>query len=192
MMQAVLQAISQPLFAARARRFGLSLLGIGLLAGCASDGPVAPPGEPGVLQATREGPEGASPGSCWGRTVTPAIVETITDQVQVSPVQLNPDGSVAKPPVYQSEIRHEMVQARKDNWFETPCPEQLTEEFVSSLQRALAARGAYLGAITGQMDDATRAALRAFQRDPGPDSGVLSLKTARGLGLIAVPRSSLG
>lgn len=187
----MIQALIQALSGCRARRFGISILGIGLLAACAVKGPLSPPAEPGVLQATREGPAGATPGTCWGRTVTPAIFETVTEQVQVAPAQLNPDGSQAKPPVYQSDVRHEMVQARADNWFETPCPEQLTKEFVSSLQRALAARDLYRGGITGQMDDATRSAVRAYQRDPGPDSGVLSLETARGLGLIAVPRDAL-
>ncbi|OAN79876.1 peptidoglycan-binding protein [Sulfitobacter sp. EhC04] len=180
------QAISPP---ARALRLCFSvLLGIGVAA-CDHAAPAADAvPEPGVVEATRNGPEGAPPGSCWGRTVSPAVFETVTEQVQVEPAKVNPDGSVAKPPVYRSETHQEMVVARRDNWFETPCPEVLTPEFVATLQRALSARGLYTQEITGTLDDATRAAVQTYQQPAGPDSGVLSLDAARGLGLIAVER----
>lgn len=180
------QAISPP---ARALRLCFPfLLGIGVAA-CDHAAPAADAvPEPGVVEATRNGPEGAPPGSCWGRTVSPAVFETVTEQVQVEPAKVNPDGSVAKPPVYRSETHQEMVVARRDNWFETPCPEVLTPEFVATLQRALSARGLYTQEITGTLDDATRAAVQSYQQPTGPDSGVLSLDAARGLGLIAVER----
>ncbi|MGJ8617821.1 MAG: peptidoglycan-binding protein [Sulfitobacter sp.] len=151
-------------------------------------GPDAPP-EPGVVEATRNGPSGAAPGTCWGRTVSPAIIETVTSQVQVKPAKVNPDGTIVSPPEYKTEARQQIVTQRVDNWFETPCPEALTTEFNASLQRALAVRGYYIGAINGEMDAATRAAIQALQRIDGPDSGVLSLATARKLGLIAVERT---
>lgn len=144
-----------------------------------------------MVEPTRNGPEGAPPGSCWGRTVSPAVFETVTEQVQVEPAKVNPDGSVAKLPVYRTETHQEMVVERRDNWFETPCPEVLTAEFVSSLQRALAARDLYSGEITGTLDDATRDAVRRYQRAGGPQSGVLSLDAARSLGLIAVARDQV-
>ncbi|MFC6759366.1 peptidoglycan-binding domain-containing protein [Sulfitobacter porphyrae] len=59
---------------------------------------------------------------------------------------------------------------------------------MASLQRALSARGLYAQQITGTLDDATRAAVQRYQKPTGPDSGVLSLETARSLGLIAVAR----
>ncbi|NUH66114.1 peptidoglycan-binding protein [Sulfitobacter sp. S0837] len=158
------------------------------LAACETGSTVAPPPEPGVLEATRNGPAGAAEGSCWGRTVSPAVIETVTEQVQLQPAKVNPDGSIAKPPVYKTETRQEIVKARVDNWFETPCPDVLTPEFNKSLQRALQARSYYHGPITGEMDAATRRAVQRYQSQRGPDSGVLALKTARDLGLIAVPR----
>ncbi len=145
--------------------------------------------EPGVVEATRDGPPGASPGTCWGRTVSPAVIETVTNQVQVKPAQVNSDGTIGAPPVYRTEARQQIVSQRVDNWFETPCPEALSAEFNSSLQRALSVRGYYIGQINGKMDAGTRAAVQAFQRLDGPDSGVLSLATARKLGLIAVERT---
>ncbi len=147
------------------------------------------PPAPGVIEATKNGPAGAAPGTCWGRTVSPAVIESVKEQVQVAPAKINPDGTIATLPVYQTKAVQKIVTQRTDNWFETPCPATLTKEFNATLQRALAARGYYTGPINSKMDPATRAAIQAFQRLDGPDSGVLSLDTARKLGLIAVPRS---
>lgn len=146
--------------------------------------------EPGVIQATRNGPADAAPGTCWGRTVSPAVIETIREQVQVEPAKVNPDGTIAKPPVYRSQERQRIITPRQDTWFETPCEADLTPTFISSLQRALQARGVYTDAITGVLDDPTRKAIQTFQRIDGPDSSVLSLAMARQLGLIAVERDT--
>ncbi|SDF47555.1 peptidoglycan-binding domain-containing protein [Sulfitobacter delicatus] len=164
------------------------LLACASLAACEAPAPAAAPPEPGVLEATRNGPVGAPEGSCWGRTVSPAVIETVTEQVQIEPAKMNPDGTIVKPPIYKTETRQEIVKARVDNWFETPCPDVLTPEFNSSLQRALQARGYYRGPITGEMDAATRDAVQRYQGAKGPRSGVLSLAAARDLGLVAVPR----
>lgn len=77
-------------------------------------------------------------------------------------------------------------------WFEIPCPDQMTPDFVASLQRALAVRGHYSGPVTGQVNSATRDAVRAYQRENGLDSDVLSLAAAKRLGLIAYSRAELG
>lgn len=183
---------AKPLRWLRLAAFGLGSAGV--LGGCETqyaDKGHARPAEPGVFQATRDGPDGAAPGSCWGRTVSPAVIETITEQVQVSPAQYNTDGTVARPPTYRSEARQMIVTPRVDSWFETPCAEALTPDFIASLQRALAVRRYYEGPITGTLDKDTQAAIRAFQRTTGPDSGVLSLASARQLGLIAVDRTTL-
>lgn len=182
--------IEAPIFA-QVMRARLWVAACFLVAGCMPSihSPDAPP-EPGVVAATRNGPPGAAPGSCWGRTVSPAVFETITEQVQVEPGRVNPDGSIAKLPVYRTETRQQIATPRRDNWFETPCPEVMTAEFTASLQRALQVRGIYTGPITGALDSATRAAVQAFQRMDGPDSGVLSLAAARRLGLIAVARKA--
>ena len=163
------------------------------LAGCDAlpvAAPAAPPPAPGVLTETTIGPPGAADDTCWGKTVTPAIIETVTSQVLVKKAEVNPDGTIGKPPVYRDESRQEIVTPRQETWFETVCPSTLTPEFVASLQRALLARSLYLGAITSVMDPATRAAVQVFQvENGGPDSRVLTLETARALGLIAVERT---
>jgi peptidoglycan hydrolase-like protein with peptidoglycan-binding domain len=83
------------------------------------------------------------------------------------------------------------VTPRRDNWFETPCPDALSPEFIASLQRALQARNRLAGPITGTFDPPTREAVARLQKQNGLNSSVLSLETARGLGLIAVPRTAL-
>jgi hypothetical protein len=71
--------------------------------------------------------------------------------------------------------------------FRVPCPEQMTPELISSLQRALKIRGYFSSAVTGHGDVATRMAVRAFQRDRGFDSPILTLDTVESLGLLPSP-----
>ena len=133
-------------------------------------------------------PPGAAPGTCWGKTVSPAVVETITHKVLVQPAQISSDGRVQAPPIYKTEDMQHVVRPRKENWFEVPCDAQMTPEFIASVQRALQARGYYRGPITGEMNTRTRTAVRKYQQSEGFDSSILSVAGARKLGLIAVDR----
>tara|TARA_R110000796_G_scaffold45616_29_gene110393 strand:+ start:184 stop:684 length:501 start_codon:yes stop_codon:yes gene_type:complete len=161
-----------------------------VLSSCAQPHQPLQDDEPGVREATNQGPAGAQPGTCWGRTISPAVIETVTEQLQIKPAQISATGEIQTLPVYKTETRQEIVKPRQDNWFETPCPHQLTPDFISTLQRALEARDAYDGDITGTLDDPTRRAMRLYQMSQGgPDSPVLSLETARSLGLVAVERT---
>ncbi len=170
-------------------RVPLMLIGMGVLAACdPAPQPVDEPVEPGLLQSTRNGPADAPEGSCWGKTISRAVVERVSTQVQIKAAKVNNDGTIASAPVYRTEEKQVIVTPRRDNWFETPCPEVLTPEFISSLQRAMQARGDYTGEISGIMDSATRSAIRRIQFQDGLDSSVLSLEVSRELGLVAVPR----
>lgn len=154
------------------------------LAGCQTALPhMAPPAEVVTRNAA---PPGAAPGTCWGQDDTPAVIETVTEQVVLQPAELRDDGTVARPAVYKTETRQKIVKPRETTWFETPCEEELTPEFNASLQRALKARGHYRGPINGQMDGRTRRAIRAYQKPQGLDSGMISLAAARQMGLVAV------
>ena len=149
------------------------------LSSCAQPQEPVQADEPGVREATSQGPAGA-----------PAVIETVTKQRQVKPAQISATGEIQTLPVYKTETLQEIVRPRQDNWFETPCPDQWTPDFISTLQRALEAREAYDGDITGALDDPTRQAMRRYQIGlGGPDSPVLALDTARALGLIAVERT---
>ena len=160
-----------------------ALLGVCALTACATAGDpgLAPPGS---------APPGAPPGTCWAQAFTPAVFETTTEQVLLEPAAESGDGKTVWPAVYQTETRQEIVKDRKSSWFETPCPDVETEEFIASLQRALTVRRLYDGPVTGRIDTRTRAAVRAFQAPGGIDSGILSLKAARDLGLVAIPLKS--
>lgn len=136
------------------------------------------------IEVTRGiGPPDADPNACYGRQTTPAVVETVTEQVMLQPPQIATDGTVLEPAVFVTETQQRIVQPRTELWFETPCQAERDPEFIASLQRALAARGVYRGPVTGQMDRRTRMAIRAFQVPQGLDSPVLSLGAARQLGL---------
>ena len=76
----------------------------------------------------------------------------------------------------------------REERIKTPCPDQITPELVKSLQRALAARGIYDGPVTGVYGKQTAAAVETYQAARGLPSSVLSLASARELGLIAYPR----
>ncbi|MCM2560809.1 peptidoglycan-binding protein [Lutimaribacter sp. EGI FJ00015] len=147
-----------------------------------------PTGEPEVTRLFQAAPPGAAPGTCWGKTATPAVIETVTEQVMVQPPEISADGAVTTSPVYRTETRQKIVKERRETWFETPCESVLTPDFVQSLQRALAVRGHYRGTPNGEMDARTRAAVRRYQAPEGLDSGILSLAAARKLGLVAVER----
>jgi len=151
---------------------------------------IAPP-EPEIFRGP-EGPPDAAPDSCWSRDVTPAVVETVTDQIMLQPAEIASDGRVLAPAVFKTETRQQILREREEVWFQTPCPEERTPEFIASVQRALAARGVYRGPVTGTEDAATRRAIRRFQAEQGLDSAVLSIAAARQLGLIAVDPATLG
>ncbi len=162
----------------------------GLLSGCNTVGFPAPDlralNEPEIIRSHAAGPPGAAPGTCWGKDVSPAIVETVTEQILIQPAEVLADGTVITPGIYKTETQQRIVKERIETWFQTPCQNMLTPDFTASLQRALQVRGHYRGQITGEMDSRTRAAIRRFQKSQGLNSAILSLEAARMLGLVAV------
>lgn len=131
-------------------------------------------------------------GTCFGRDVTPAVVETRTEQVMVNPAVAAPDGTTLSPATFETVTRQQIVRERQEVRFETICPEDLTPAFIAALQRALAARGFYIGPITALMDLRTKRAIQLYQRQRGHDTPILDIRTARELGLVAIPREDLG
>lgn len=137
-----------------------------------------------ILMKPGERPKGGRIGACYGKDMTPAVIDTITETKQVSPARFSPDGStIITPPQYETTTRQEVRAGGQLYYFEVPCPPAFTPDFIASLQRALQVRGFYDGDITSQLDATTRAAIRAFQL-PGFNSDILTLETARKLGLV--------
>lgn len=159
---------------------------------CQSTEPAALEEAPQTGQVMNVAPPGAPEGSCWARDASPAVVETVTEQIELQPAILGSDGKVLSPAIYRTETRQAIVTPREDTVFQIPCAAEQTPEFVASLQRALKARVLYRGGITGVMDGRTRAGVRRYQKPLGLDSGILSLASARSLGLVALERPSEG
>ncbi|MBO6854760.1 MAG: peptidoglycan-binding protein [Marivivens sp.] len=133
-----------------------------------------------------------SDGTCQARSITPAIIETVTEQIIVQPAELSATGEVLEPATFRTVTRQAIVQERREVLFDAVCPRDLTADFVSALQRALIVRGFHAGGVTGEYDRLTRAAVQSFQRrTDGPDTSTLSLASAQRLGLVAIPRSEL-
>lgn len=168
----------------------LALMLCVLLAACApsATGPVATDLSAALLPATGDTPPARPEGACWERAVTPAVIETVTEQVLATPERKAPDGAVIEPASFRTETRQRIVTERSEVWFETPCEGVMDVEFVATLQRALKARGLFTAPLTGMLDAPTRAAIRAWQRPLGLDSDVLALASARAMGIVAVPR----
>lgn len=134
---------------------------------------------PDFASAQIDPPPGVTPDGCWVRDVAPAELETVTRQVEVAPTR------------FRTETVQVIKRERQELIFEVPCPDALTPELISTLQRALEARGLYRGPITGNMDVPTRLAVRRYQSANGLPSGLLSIQSARGLGLLATPRDQI-
>jgi hypothetical protein len=167
-----------PLFASA---FGL------ILAACASND-MPPDSLPAIAGAEIETD---AEGRCFGRDIAPAVIETVTSSEVDRPAVIGPDGTVISPASYQTVTRQQITRERNEVSFETICPPAYTPEFVSTLQRALAARGFYMGPINGLMDTATGRAVQDFQRQDGPDSPLLAIETARTFGIVALSQEQL-
>ena len=173
-----------------ALKLALTSLLLGLAAGCAplpASGPgrVAPDADQGQILTGTDG-------KCYGRQITPAVIETVTEQIVVQPAVLNTDGSVRSPAAFRTVTRQRILTERREVEFEAVCASVLTPEFIASLQRALEARGGYSGPVTGAWDARTARAVQAWQTARGgPSSPVLAIATARDLGLVSLPRDQL-
>jgi len=165
------------------------------LTACGNPIPVAAP-QTGDLSAElirldHPGPPPAPEGTCWGSTITPAVFETVTEQTLATAEVQDAVGNVITPASYRTVSKLEMLHDREEVWFKTPCPEELTPDFIATLQRALKARGLYLVPLSGEMDPATAEAVRRYQASRGFDSPVLTLAATRELGIVATALSDL-
>ena len=143
-----------------------------------------------LITVPGEGPPDARPGACYGKDVTPAVIEVVTEQELIEPAKIGADGGIIKPAVYESASHQAIVEPRKEFFFEVPCADTLTPDFIASLQRALKARRLYRGNLSGIMDERTRRAIRKFQLPGGLNSDILTMDTALKLGLIAYGRET--
>ncbi len=176
-------------------RVGFAFWGGALaLAGCTS-GQIAAPARPDLgielVHLDKPGPPKGPKGQCWASDITPAIIETVTEQAVVTEEIRDDAGAVTTPASFETRTFQRMVQDREEVWFRAPCAADMTVNFMATLQRALKARGVYLEPVTGVMDLATADAIRRFQAPRGLDSPTLSLAAAKELGISATDRDEL-
>lgn len=167
-------------------RFTATVALITALAACSPTPDGQGQGGPAQALLSQAAPADAEPGTCWGKSTSPAVIETVTEQVLLRPAEVAEDGTVLSPAIFKTETQQKIVQEREETWFQTLCAADLTPELIASVQRALAARNLYAGPISGTMDARTRAAVRRYQSAGGLDSGILSLDAARQMGLVRV------
>lgn len=107
----------------------------------------------------------------------PAVYKTVTKRVLETPAMTR---TVPVAAVYRDEGSTEIITPAKREWVSVLCDVNATPDLVMSLQRALEARDLYDGPIDGIIGPQTRRAIKTFQ---GGKSDVLSLESARSLGL---------
>ncbi|MEL6641140.1 MAG: peptidoglycan-binding domain-containing protein [Pseudomonadota bacterium] len=151
-----------------------------LLLGCTQ-----PPAPPPNVEPTFVDPPPTVENGCFAKTAPQTVTKIITEQVLVLPESVSPDGSITSPPVFREQSRPVSETIDDGTRFETLCPHELTEERIATLQRALKARLAYDGPITGLYDTATKEAVQAFQRPSGFDSPDIARVIAAQLGVVA-------
>jgi hypothetical protein len=168
-------------------------LGALLLAACAPQGGQRTASETEPVLVTRQAlatPQEAPAGTCWDRTATPAVIETVSQRELIEPAKVSSDGRIQTPARYRSTQTQKIVQPRQTHWIELVCADQMTPDFVASLQRALAARGFYAGEATGRMDAATKEAVVRLQAATAEPVTDLTISTARAMGLVAVAQTA--
>lgn len=149
------------------------------LAACVSNTAGPPPTEVEIIRNPT--------GQCFARDISPASVVVVPQEELVQPEIRGADGRVIQPAIYRRFDAPQIAAKRDAVLFEAVCVERLTPEFTASVQRALEARNFYNGTITARMDTATRLAVLRYQRRRfSQDSDVLSVDTAREIGLIPV------
>ena len=147
-----------------------------LLSGCAASAPDTLPPSPPAAVITSGEIRTVPGGGCVAFTAPETETRVVTQQVEVSPG------------VLREVVGPQQFALGPGAEFAVVCPPVLTEDFVASLQRALKIRRFYEGPISAAYDDATAAAVRAFQQADGVDSPILSVAAAQRLGLVPVPR----
>lgn len=129
--------------------------------------------------------------ACWASDRIPAQERVVFDERVIREATRDSAGRITAEAVVERMPRTLVEHPAEDRLFAVPCPDQLTGDVVTALQRALIVRGLLDGRPSGVMDEATREAVRAFQRPQGLDSRILSLEAAWQLGLLPVPRDAL-
>jgi len=125
-------------------------------------------------------------GTCWGQLPGTPVTKLVEQTILVEEAVVDASGAELSPAIYRVVTAPKTISTTKGRWFERVCDAELNANLIMTLQRALAVRAFYGGPVTGKLDAQTRASIRLYQQERGLDSDVLSLATARQLGLVPV------
>ena len=139
--------------------------------------PEAPVIEQGEIETMADG-------RCFAFTIPPTETQVIIEQVISIPEARAEDGTLITPAIYRDQEREIQVPVGDSDRFEVICPQNLSQNFVASVQRALLVRGYHVEAVNGLIDQPTRNAILTYQKDQGLISANLGVQTAIGLGLV--------
>ena len=98
---------------------------------------------------------------------------------------------IRKPPVYGTITKTVQIKGPEVMWDAVLCDVNMKPEDVKAVQAKLSELGYYKGTLTGQLDDATMAALVKFQVDHNLPAGNLSIETLEALGLKNIAQNYL-
>jgi peptidoglycan hydrolase-like protein with peptidoglycan-binding domain len=104
----------------------------------------------------------------------------------VQPEKRDTAGQLVSPAQYGTTRTQTIAKPRSVTKIDAVCPEDLTPEFIASLQRAFQARILFSSAITGSFDAPTRRAIMNFQSVRGVESTTVTKATAQELGLVVI------
>jgi peptidoglycan hydrolase-like protein with peptidoglycan-binding domain len=104
----------------------------------------------------------------------------------VQPEKRNTAGQLVSPAQYETTRTQTITKTRSVTKIDAVCPEDMTPEFIASLQRAFQARGLFSSTITGSIDTSTRRAILNFQTVRGVASATVMNATAQELGLVVI------
>jgi len=137
------------------------------------------------------------------KVVVPAVSKTITKQVVATPATtrtvkipasyktvqvtklITPETTkkTVIPASYKTVTKQVKVAEQSVKWMPVLCKSSMTVETISKIQRALTAAG-FNTPVTGSLDSATKAAVKAYQTKRGLTVSGLSIDTLKDLGVL--------
>ena len=95
--------------------------------------------------------------------ITPAEISTLLETRLFQPKKRNTAGQLVSPAQYETTRTQTITKPRSVTKIDAVCPEDMTPEFITSLQRAFQACELFSSTITGSMDMSTRRAILNFK-----------------------------
>ena len=123
---------------------------------------------------------------CYFEKITPAKISTQVETRLVQPEKRNTAGQLVSPAQYETTRTQTITKPRSVTKIDAVCPEDMTPEFITSLQRAFQARELFSSTLTASMDMSTRSAILNFQTVRGVSSETVTKATAQALGLVVI------